>query len=657
MRQRRFAFAFFPYPTPYSAAQSGPEPTTDTVTFTVTYDPDEVENVTVTTNGEDVANLGTLGYVVESNAVVTVAATPKTGYQNVTIESDDVTVVDGVFTASKAEMEITITAEAYVTITLPQELPDGVTGLVVSQKVDDVWIEVDDNQIVVGNDWKVEATVADGYTVDNPIKSGTAELGVNITVDASDFTGKIHPPAAKVAEIVGGDQYATLGEAIAALTGTGDETIKLLCNYTAADTEDLTFTKSATLDLGGFELTVPPAVLRDANEKMWFKVADGAEVSFENGTITMGDSAYGLQVHGTAIVSCTMTKNDQTKSGPLFDIYGLGQESTNGGTVIVVAGADLQSDCDIFRHKKLKAKASVIISGGTMTATAIGTCNHEGIFFGSAYPSADDVVTITGGKFIGKFDNASDLWGNGNIKFGAEASAALFDGTAKLRMANYLADGYELVESTTETGFWQIAKIPSFDVTFTKNNDPIADSTTNVLRGTTLTAEMIPAVSGGTWDVNPVGAVITCNTNFNYTVKAGPDWPSDWPADVPPAMKEAFATWADTYKVESFEGVENAFLMNVDPKGTIPALEITSIEVADGVATIKVAAGEKNLETGINGVLFVSATDDLAGEWVTTQVETPDSFEDEGLTAVFTVQGAQFMKAKVDFTVEVPADK
>ena len=374
------------------------------------------------------------------------------------------------------------------------------------------------NGIAAGRTVNVYATPLEGYKIASVTTNGSELVGDSFEMPAENVTiAATFAEIPKIAQI-GSTTYPSLGAAIAALTGAG-ETIELLDNYTAADNENLTFTKNATLNLGGFELTVPPAVLRDANEKMWFKVADGAEVSFENGTITMGDSAYGLQVHGTAIVSCTMTKNDQTKSGPLFDIYGLGQESTNGGTVIVVAGADLQSDCDIFRHKKLKAKASVIISGGTMTATAIGTCNHQGIFFGSAYPSADDVVTITGGKFIGQFDNASDLWGNGNIKFGAEASAALFDGTAKLRMANYLADGYELVESTTETGFWQIAKIPSFDVTFTKDNVAIAGSTTNVLRGTTLTADMIPVITdAGAWDVNPTNAVITCATNFNFTV-------------------------------------------------------------------------------------------------------------------------------------------
>ena len=80
------------------------------VTFTVTYDTEKVENVTVKTNDVDVVNVEGV-YTVESNAVVTVAATAKTGYQNVTIMGDNVKVDNGVFTADKASSVITIAAE------------------------------------------------------------------------------------------------------------------------------------------------------------------------------------------------------------------------------------------------------------------------------------------------------------------------------------------------------------------------------------------------------------------------------------------------------------------------------------------------------------------------------------------------------------------
>lgn len=80
------------------------------VTFTVTYDTAKVENVTVKTNGANVVDVEGV-YTVESNAVVTVAATAKEGYQNVTITGDNVTVDAGVFKADKASSVITIAAE------------------------------------------------------------------------------------------------------------------------------------------------------------------------------------------------------------------------------------------------------------------------------------------------------------------------------------------------------------------------------------------------------------------------------------------------------------------------------------------------------------------------------------------------------------------
>ena len=62
--------------------------------------------------------------------------------------------------------------------------------------------------------------------------------------------------------------------------------------------------------------------------------------------------------------------------------------------------------------------------------------------------------------------------------------------------------------------------IPQFDVTFSKDGAPIAGSDTKVYRDESLTDKQIPEITDeGAWDVNPTNAVITCNTNFNFTVK------------------------------------------------------------------------------------------------------------------------------------------
>lgn len=64
--------------------------------------------------------------------------------------------------------------------------------------------------------------------------------------------------------------------------------------------------------------------------------------------------------------------------------------------------------------------------------------------------------------------------------------------------------------------------IPQFDVTFTKDGTEISGSAKKFYRDYVLAAGDIPAIADeGAWDVQPVGAVITSNTNFNFTVKKG----------------------------------------------------------------------------------------------------------------------------------------
>ena len=152
-------------------------------------------------------------------------------------------------------------------------------------------------------------------------------------------------------------------------------------------------------------------------------------------------------------------------------------------------------------------------------------------------------------------------------------------------------------------------------------------------------------------------AITADTTLFAWIEAAGPTYPPTWPEES--TYTEAFGTWAGNYDLTGVDlttdAAKNAFLMNADPNGTLPTLKIESIVVADGVATIVVSAEGKDLQTGINGVLYVSGCNALGGEWVTTVVDaTADSFTDG--KATFTVEGAQFMKAKIGFKAETPAN-
>lgn len=64
---------------------------------------------------------------------------------------------------------------------------------------------------------------------------------------------------------------------------------------------------------------------------------------------------------------------------------------------------------------------------------------------------------------------------------------------------------------------------PTYTVTFSTNTVAVAEKTlTDVESGTKLAANQIPDFGEGTWDVQPLGAIITSNTNFNFTVKVDP---------------------------------------------------------------------------------------------------------------------------------------
>lgn len=159
----------------YTAVSSEP-PVIEYVTFSVTYNTDEVENVTVKTNGADVVDVEGV-YTVESNAVVTVAATAKTGYQNVTITGDNVTVGAGVFKASEAESVITIVAE---------EIPPATYGITFAT-VENGTLETSvTNSIAAGTTVTVTATPATGYECTEITTNGTAITGTSFEMPADD---------------------------------------------------------------------------------------------------------------------------------------------------------------------------------------------------------------------------------------------------------------------------------------------------------------------------------------------------------------------------------------------------------------------------------------------------------------------------------------
>ena len=80
-----------------------------------------------------------------------------------------------------------------ITVPAQAEWPEGVTDLKIYQSADagQTWTEVTNGKVIVGNQWKVEATVAEGKTVDNPIATDTAVAGTSIAISKEQIAGKI----------------------------------------------------------------------------------------------------------------------------------------------------------------------------------------------------------------------------------------------------------------------------------------------------------------------------------------------------------------------------------------------------------------------------------------------------------------------------------
>ena len=116
------------------------------------------------------------------------------------------------------------------------------------------------------------------------------------------------------------------------------------------------------------------------------------------------------------------------------------------------------------------------------------------------------------------------------------------------------AEGYELDPASVLTTTLNTAtpeaivlkkQLKTFAVTFSTNKVDVAEAATTAQYG--QAPAQIPSFTGGTWDVDPTAAVITCVTNFNYTIAA--------PAPVDP---EEPKTYDDDTKAKAAADAINA---------------------------------------------------------------------------------------------------
>lgn len=156
--------------------------------------------------------------------------------------------------------------------------------------------------------------------------------------------------------------------------------------------------------------------------------------------------------------------------------------------------------------------------------------------------------------------------------------------------------------------------VQTWDVTFSTNNIPVDEYDTTVVKGQSLEADQIPAFTGGAWDVDPTNAVITCATNFNYTI-SGSNWPEAWNNNNEPAsMKGVFDTWiAVPGNNPAAENAEAAFLSGVNVADYTNDFAVATIAIVNGKVQL---TGNYDLSE-VNGAILL-LTGDTPSTFTTT---------------------------------------
>ena len=148
--------------------------------------------------------------------------------------------------------------------------------------------------------------------------------------------------------------------------------------------------------------------------------------------------------------------------------------------------------------------------------------------------------------------------------------------------------------------------VQTWDVTFSTNGTTVTEYNTTVVKGQSLEEDQIPAFTGGVWDVDPTNAVITCDTNFNYTI-SGSNWPEAWNNNNEPAsMKGVFDTWiAVPGNNPAAANAEAAFLSGVNVADYTEDFAVATIAIVNGKVQL---TGNYDLSK-VNGAILLLTGD------------------------------------------------
>ena len=340
-------------------------------------------------------------------------------------------------------------------------------------------------------------TISGKLKIDSSIKNSTATTtvtkGSDVTVAAPvGYAWNAEGTLVAAVAQIGENGYVTLAAAIAAAKD--GETVKLLKDVN----EDVTISKSITLDLGGKTLTHTP----NAGEATIY-VADGVTATVKNGSVVGGTSFYNIQVGKAVNSTANLTLEDVTATAgntgsSMID---------NWGTLTITSGTYTGG----MNVVKSEEGSTLTINGGTFTGTYAEGWSYNGVILSAgttkitggefiqnattpvrSYPSVvqavlvdgyPSTIEITGGKFINNKSDGKIFYGYGKATSdNFEVSGGTFN---KSISDGYCAEGFIPTKNADGTygvkAGKYVAKVGS------KNYETLADAIRLAANGKTIT--------------------------------------------------------------------------------------------------------------------------------------------------------------------------
>ena len=290
--------------------------------------------------------------------------------------------------------------------------------------------------------------------IDSSIKNSTATTtvtkGGNVTVAAPvGYAWSAEGTLVAAVAQIGENGYVTLADAIAAAED--GNTVQLLKDVTD---EDVTISKSITLDLGGKTLT------NTNSGKATISVKNGVFATVKNGSVVGGTSFYNIQV-GEAVnstanltlmnVTATAGNNDSSMIdnwGTLTIVSGtytggLNVVKSEEGSTLTINGGTFTLEYATNGYTGVVfAYGDTTISGGEFiqSLTTTGRWNHPTVILTGVVEGYTAITRVTGGHFVNKMSGESIFRGVGKATSdNFEVSGGTFN---KSISDGYCADGF-----------------------------------------------------------------------------------------------------------------------------------------------------------------------------------------------------------------------